>query len=94
VGADPRIGRSHLDTIHKSGHKDARPGRGAGGDCFIKDFEAFRRMYKEEVGDREGDALLDAIIAKNLQLLATSGKDLELLQSVYGPETLKRVLGE
>jgi glycosyltransferase involved in cell wall biosynthesis/3-hydroxyisobutyrate dehydrogenase-like beta-hydroxyacid dehydrogenase len=94
VGADPRIGRSHLDPIHKSGHKDARPGRGAGGDCFIKDFEAFRRMYKEEVGDREGDALLDAIIAKNLQLLATSGKDLELLQSVYGPETLKRVLGE
>lgn len=92
VGADPRIGRSHLDPIHKSGHHGAAPGRGAGGDCFIKDFEAFRRMYQEKVGDREGDTLLDAIIQKNLHLLLASGKDLELLKSVYGEDVVRRVL--
>jgi len=93
VGADPRIGRSHLDPVHKSGHHGALPGRGAGGDCFIKDFEAFRRMYRDKVGDTEGDALLDAIITKNLHLLLASGKDLSLLKSVYGEDIEKKILG-
>jgi UDPglucose 6-dehydrogenase len=93
VGADPRIGRSHLDPVHKSGHHGALPGRGAGGDCFIKDFEAFRRIYRDKVGDTEGDALLDAIITKNLHLLLTSGKDLSLLKSVYGEDIEKKILG-
>ncbi|MEK7613187.1 MAG: glycosyltransferase, partial [Patescibacteria group bacterium] len=84
IGADPRIGRSHLDPVHKSGHKEAKPGRGAGGDCFIKDFEAFRRLYTRLVGDQEGSALLDTTIQKNIRLLLDSGKDVELLKSVYG----------
>jgi len=84
IGADPRIGRSHLDPVHKSGHKNAKPGRGAGGDCFIKDFEAFRRLYAKAVGDMQGNALLDATVEKNISLLLNSGKDAELLQSVYG----------
>lgn len=94
VGADPRIGRSHLDPVHKSGHKGAKPGRGAGGDCFIKDFEAFRRLYSQEVGDKYGTALLTAQVEKNLELLLSSGKDLALLQSVYGDDVEKRILGE
>ncbi len=49
-------------------------------------------MYQEKVSDREGDALLDAIIQKNLHLLLASGKDLELLKSVYGEDVVRRVL--
>lgn len=94
IGADPRIGRSHLDPVHKSGHHGAKPGRGAGGDCFIKDFEAFRRLYAASVGDTYGNALLDATMYKNLHLLLGSGKDLALLQSVYGIDVEKRVLGK
>ncbi len=93
IGADPRIGRSHLDPIHKSGHLGAKPGRGAGGDCFIKDFEAFRRLYAQMVNDKEGNALLNATMEKNLHLLLASGKDITLLKSVYGEDIEKKILG-
>lgn len=93
IGADPRIGRSHLDPVHKSGHQGALPGRGAGGDCFIKDFEAFRRLYAQEVGDKEGNTLLDSHMQKNLHLLLASGKDVSLLKSVYGEDIEKKILG-
>jgi 3-hydroxyisobutyrate dehydrogenase-like beta-hydroxyacid dehydrogenase len=93
VAADPRIGRSHLDPVHKSGHPGAKPGRGAGGHCFIKDFEAFRRMYEQEVGDLAGNELLEAIVTKNLSLLLGSDKDLDLLKSVYGDDIEERILG-
>ncbi|MEK7109358.1 MAG: glycosyltransferase [Patescibacteria group bacterium] len=86
VAADPRIGRSHLDPVHKSGHQGASPGRGAGGHCFIKDFEAFRRLYGSQVGDISGRELLDAVVQKNIELLLGSGKDRDLLESVYGKE--------
>lgn len=86
VAADPRIGRSHLDPVHKSGHQGASPGRGAGGHCFIKDFEAFRRLYGSQVGDLPGRELLDAVVQKNIGLLLGSGKDRDLLESVYGKE--------
>ena len=74
---DPRIGISHTEPTHQGG-------RGAGGDCFIKDFEAFRRMYDEFVGDEFGKAILANEAYKNIQLLAASRKDVELLQGVYG----------
>lgn len=74
---DPRIGVSHTEPVHQSG-------RGAGGDCFIKDFEAFRRMYDEHVRDALGSDLLSALKDKNIQLLKESGKDLALLEAVYG----------
>ncbi len=74
---DPRVGASHTEPNHQSG-------RGAGGDCFIKDFEAFRTMYKEKGKDTYGNALLEALKNKNIQLLTDSGKDLNLLTSVYG----------
>lgn len=77
VGADPRIGMSHLDPINKSG-------RGAGGHCFIKDFEAFIDFYKKQVGDEKGIGALEAIRNKNVELLRQSNKDLDLLLGVYG----------
>lgn len=74
---DPRIGDSHTNPIHSSG-------RGAGGHCFIKDFEAFRLQYAEAVGDQAGNATLQALVDKNAALLITSNKDLDLLMGVYG----------
>ncbi|HYF12908.1 MAG TPA: glycosyltransferase [Candidatus Paceibacterota bacterium] len=92
VAADPRIGRSHLDPVHKSGHPGAKPGRGAGGHCFIKDFEAFRRLYDSQVGDPFGRKVLEAIVEKNVELLAGTGKDIELLRSVYGEGAVGRIV--
>lgn len=79
MAADPRIGRTHLDPVHKSG-------RGAGGHCFIKDFEAFSRLYKEVIGDELGVSALEAIKHKNAKLLIDSGKDMDLFLGVHGKE--------
>ncbi len=75
---DPRIGQSHTEPVHKSG-------RGAGGHCFIKDFEAFREMYaRHVVNDERGSEVLRTMVEKNIELLVNSGKDLDLLEGVYG----------
>lgn len=74
---DPRIGASHTEPMHKTG-------RGAGGHCFIKDFEAFREMYDKEVKDAYGSELLEALAHKNIELLVNSEKDMDLLEGVYG----------
>lgn len=79
MAADPRLGSTHLNPVHKSG-------RGAGGHCFIKDFEALRRMYQEACGDAEGGAFFRSAVQKNNRLLVDSGKDLELLKGVYGDD--------
>lgn len=82
MAADPRIGRSHLDPIHKSG-------RGAGGHCFIKDFAAFTEAYKEYMGDDQlGLELLETMKNKNIELLLSTNKDLDLLAGIYGEEII------
>lgn len=81
LSADPRIGETHLDPIHKSG-------RGAGGHCFIKDFAAFSRLYDELIGDKAGRELLRTMAEKNIALLKASHKDLDLLAGVYGQEAV------
>ena len=85
--ADPRIGSSHMEPVHQSGHvKEERGGeRGAGGHCFIKDFAAFSLLYEKLVKDPAGQRLLEALRDKNNRLLVDSGKDVDLLQGVYGP---------
>lgn len=83
LGADPRIGYSHLQPVDASGHSTTL-GRGAGGHCFIKDLEAFRELYQRDLADPKGNMLLDALVNKNTQLLTDSGKDLDLLKGVYG----------
>ena len=76
MSADSRIGRTHLDPIHKSG-------RGAGGHCFIKDMEAFRMLYKDKAGDKLGDEIFYWLIDRNKRYLRDSGKDLDILKGVY-----------
>ena len=77
VTQDARIGTSHTQPVHEDG-------RGAGGHCFIKDFEAFLDHYKHTVSDSHAIAILEAIRNKNNKLLLESQKDLELLKGVYG----------
>lgn len=82
--ADPRMGRSHLDPVHQSGH-GGLAGRGAGGHCFIKDYAAFRHLYEQSFPeDRAGIDALKGMEEKNKKLLQDSGKDLDLLEGVYG----------
>jgi UDPglucose 6-dehydrogenase len=84
VQADPFIPKRYADPVHKSG-------RGAGGDCFIKDMAAFRRHYKKLVPtDKEGAKVLEAMEAKNFDLLVSTSKDIDLLAGVYGPESIKK----
>ncbi|MEK7086356.1 MAG: hypothetical protein AAB951_01045 [Patescibacteria group bacterium] len=75
--ADPFISSHYTKPMHKTG-------RGAGGHCFIKDFAALRGLYEKQVGDAKGVAALSAFENKNIALLKESGKDLDLLQGVYG----------
>lgn len=82
IAVDPRIGGEHTHPISKGG-------RGAGGDCLIKDFEAFIRMYKDKVGDEKGLRVLTDLRDKNVSLLTESKKDLALLKGVYGDDVLK-----
>ncbi|MBU2329921.1 hypothetical protein KKG57_00440, partial [Patescibacteria group bacterium] len=84
LSADPRIGASHLSVMSASGHSSI-PGRGAGGHCFIKDLEAFRRLYAEAVHEQKGEEFLKAFVRKNNAYLVDSEKDLDLLAGVYGP---------
>jgi len=79
ITADPRIGSVHTSPVHDSG-------RGAGGDCLIKDFASFIRAYEKLVGDKEGVELLKSMEKKNIKYLSESKKDLGLLTGVYGEE--------
>ncbi len=74
---DSRIGDSHMQPVHDSG-------RGAGGHCFIKDFAAFANLYDSVVGDKEGKAVLRAMEDKNIELLTSTQKNIDLLKGVYG----------
>lgn len=77
VGLDSRIGLGHTQVVFDSG-------RGAGGHCFIKDFEALTEYYAANTNDDTGLATLEALRAKNNELLLDSNKDLGLLHGVYG----------
>lgn len=81
MSADSRIGRTHLDPIHKSG-------RGAGGHCFIKDMEAFRLLYKDKAGDLLGNEVFDWLVTRNRKYLKDTNKDLDIAKSVFGGEEL------
>lgn len=89
---DPRIGSSHTEPLHTSGHEaeGATPKRGAGGHCFIKDFEAFRSFQAEQVKDDYAGRMLQSMIDYNNKLLIESGKDIDLLTGVYGEELLQQ----
>jgi len=87
---DPRIGSSHVSPVHKS--NDGRPpGRGAGGHCFIKDFEVFRERFNAAINNTRAIELLDALIAVNNQYLVESEKDIDLLEGVYGTKYVREL---
>jgi UDPglucose 6-dehydrogenase len=73
---DPRIGTSHTTPVDDSGK------RGAGGHCFVKDFAAFAAFV--EAKDNGWRDILGTMEIKNLQLLLSTGKDIELAKQAYG----------
>ncbi len=80
MSADPETGPTYMRPLHKSG-------RGAGGHCFIKDFAAMREFFQEHVGSEKNSLrVLEALEEKNLELLRSTSKDLDLLAGVYGPD--------
>ncbi len=86
MNADPYMTKDasyYNNPVHQSG-------RGAGGVCFIKDFAAFIEMYKKTIKDVSGLKALQALEKKNVDLLTTTNKDLDLLQGVYGKKTKKK----
>lgn len=85
VAQDDRIGESHTYVMDASGHDAKMIGRGAGGHCFIKDFEALIEMYKKQLPDDTlGLKTLEAIKDRNYKYLIETKKDLDLLQGVVG----------
>ncbi len=89
VVQDERIGDSHTAVKHASGHDqnsvNSSLGRGAGGHCFIKDFEALIELYSKNLPDDNfGLEALKAVREKNNSLLVRSKKDLDLLKGVIG----------
>ena len=73
---DLRIGPTHLDVVHQGG-------RGAGGHCFIKDFEALIEMLdSQNLNDQKKAA--EAVRDLNIKYLRDSNKDLDLLEGIYG----------
>jgi len=90
VAADPRIGPSHTKILHESGHGGGMK-RGAGGHCFIKDFAAVRELHNKILeDDQTGYNFLTAVEKKNVDLLLNSGKDLDLLEGVYGKDEISK----
>ena len=85
IEADPYIANQILyynKPVHKSG-------RGAGGHCFIKDVAAFREHYDQVVKNNVGTEALKALEEQNIKLLAASGKNLDLLEGVYGKKKIQ-----
>lgn len=77
---DPQIAPEHLSPVHKTG-------RGAGGHCHIKDFAALREQAEKLLGPTHPWVdLMKTMEASNVRLLRDSGKDLELVEGVYGPD--------
>ncbi len=81
IEADPLVCNRYARPVHKSG-------RGAGGHCFIKDVAALRREYEKNFPDAPGVAVFNSMEKKNVELLRSSGKDLDLLSDVYGAQVL------
>ncbi len=73
---DLRIGESHTQPVFEGG-------RGAGGHCFIKDYEAFRRHHKETVGEQDQQDVLTALTKLNIDLLTKTGKSLDILAQTF-----------
>ena len=84
IKADPFISNRYSNPIHKKG-------RGAGGGCFIKDFEAFLQLYSQKLPKGKNNLIvLRSLRNKNLELLISSKKDIGLITGIYGNKILKK----
>ncbi len=86
---DPLHVARYASPIHASGHNLNEPKRGAGGHCFIKDFKAFIEDFEKITKDNSFIKILKSVEEKNIELLLSSKKDLDLLEEVYGKEIFK-----
>lgn len=81
--ADPMVSNWYIKPVHKGG-------RGAGGTCFIKDIAALRGHFEKHLPhDKRVINMLSAMEAKNIELLTSTGKSLDLLKDVYGQKALQ-----
>jgi UDPglucose 6-dehydrogenase len=84
IQADPFISNRYANPVHKTG-------RGAGGGCFIKDIAALRGHIKKHLPhDAHAHAFFDAAESKNIELLLSTNKDLDLLEGVYGRKSIQQ----
>jgi UDP-glucose 6-dehydrogenase len=82
IEGDPMVANEKRNkAVHKGG-------RGAGGNCLLKDFVAFKEIYARIVADEEGVSLLNALEKKNLALLKSTNKDQDLVKKVYGTKSI------
>lgn len=82
MDSDVMMSPYYNTPVHKGG-------RGAGGNCFVKDMAAFRHLYSETVHDDiNGLQVLKSLEKKNLELLKTTGKSKEIIEGVYGKDNL------
>ncbi len=89
IERDPLHVARYASPFHASGHRLDKPGRGAGGHCFIKDFKAFRESFGKMLDNEKSLDVIRAIEQKNIDLLLNAGKDLDLLKGVYGNDIIK-----
>lgn len=82
--ANPFIASRYSYPVHKGG-------RGAGGNCFIKDFAALRGFVEKTLPkDAYALEMLKSIERDNLHLLASTQKDPHIVESVYGSKRGRR----
>jgi len=78
MDADPMMSPYYNSPVHKGG-------RGAGGNCFVKDMAAFRMLYESlNSVDPMSLNVLKSVEGKNLQLLSDTKKSQDIVQGVYG----------
>jgi UDP-glucose 6-dehydrogenase len=83
MDSDVMMSPYYNTPVHKGG-------RGAGGNCFVKDMAAFRHLYTERVQeDLAGLEVLRSLEKKNLELLQSTGKSKEIIEGVYGKHNLE-----
>ncbi len=78
IKSDPFVPSRYSQPVHKKG-------RGAGGNCFVKDFATFRRAFRMALPEElKSNSVFDALENKNIDLLRKSGKDTVIVRGVYG----------
>ena len=85
VGADPRVGPSHLGLHLEGDPANVMRRRGAGRSCFIKDFAALSEMYEQAFPeDADAITLMRGLEYKNSKFLRDADRYIDLLEGVYG----------